>query len=236
MAYTEANTTIGTLGDVLDFMAPQAGGSVPDSDSTEFAEWVMWVQNKYEEYARRGFWRRTFTREVITLTEGDEVYVLPDRFFKPNGLYMCIVDEVDWNEAGNSDKQTIFIEMIGDPDDEDFGKWQMRFDNAVVATDTNVIIWYFAMPPIPNALADKIILPGDMIGFAALSEYFRQANQPGSQDDAKADAENRFQEYMGLEVIPAKNELLTSSEQQTNRVDRLAKARSYYTSRPGRNT
>jgi len=235
MSYTSASTTIQTLQDVLDFMAPQAGGSVPDSDSTEYAEWVMWIQNKYEEYARRGFWRRTLTREVITLTEGDETHVLPDRFFKPNGLYMCIVDEVDWNEAGNSDEQTIFIEMIGDTEDEDFGKWQMRFNNAVEETDATVVLWYFAMPPIPNAADDKLILPGDMIGFAALAEYFRQANQAGSQDDAKADAENRFLEYISLEVIPPKNELLTNSEQQTNRVDRLAVARSYYTNRPGRN-
>ena len=215
-------------------MAPQAGGSVPDTDSDEYAEWVMWIQNKYEEYARRGFWRRTLTREVITLTAEATTHVLPDRFFKPNGLYMCIVDEVDWNEVGNSDEQTIFVEMIGDPDDEDFGKWQMRFDNAVVTTDATVIIWYFAMPPIPNLSTEKLILPGDMIGFAALSEYFRQANQTGSQDDARDEAENRFAEYMALEVIPDKSELLTSKESQAQRTDRLGIARSYYTTRPRR--
>lgn len=236
MAYTNAQTTIQTLGDVLDFMAPHAGGSVPDEDSTEYLEWVMWIKNKYEEYARRGFWRRTLTREVITLTEGDETHVLPDRFFKPNGLYMCIVNEVDWNEPINSDDQTIFIEMINDPEDANFGKWQMRFKNAVEETDATVVIWYFSMPPIPGALTDKLILPGDMIGFAALGEYFRQANQPGSQDDAKADAENRFAEYMALEVIPAKNELLTNSEQQTNKVDRLVAARNQYRNRPNRNS
>ena len=235
MAYTSASTTIQTLQDVLDFMAPQAGGSVPDSDSTEYAEWVMWIQNKYEEYARRGFWRRTLTREVITLTEGDETHVLPDRFFKPNGLYMCIVDSVDWNEPGNSDDQTIFIEMIGDPDDENFGKWQMRFDNAVVETDATVIMWYFANPPVPNALTDYMLLPGDMIGFAALAEYYRQANQEGSQDKAEEDAENRFQEYLALEVIPDKSELLTNKEDQVTRVDRLLKAKAYYTNRVGRN-
>lgn len=241
MAYTESQTTIQTLGDVLDFMAPHAGGSVPDSDSTEYAEWVMWIKNKYEEYARRGFWRRLLTRETITLTEDDETVVLPDRFFKPNGLYMLIVTnsetgkDVDWNEYGNSDNQTIFVEMIGDPDSANFGKWQMRFDNAVEET-TTAVIWYFAMPPIPGAEEDKLILPGDMIGFAALSEYFRQANQPGSQDDAKNDAEARFAEYMSLEVLPAKNELLSNRENQVGRVDRLAIAKNYYRSRTNRNS
>lgn len=240
ISYTEAQTTIQTLGDILDFMAPHAGGSVPDEDSTEYDEWVMWIKNKYEEYARRGFWRRLLTREEITLTEGDTTKVLPDRFHKPNGLYMLIVTNddgvgVDWNETPNSDNQTIFIEMISDPDSANFGKWQMRFENEIEET-TTAIIWYFAMPPIPGATTDKIILPGDMIGFAALSEYFRQANQPGSQDDAKADAENRFTEYMALEVIPDKSELLTNSEQQTNRVDRLVVARNYYRNRPSRNS
>lgn len=240
MAYTEASTTIQTLDDILSFMAPQAGGSVPDSDSTEYSEWVMWIQNKYEEYARRGFWRRTLTRDTLSLTAGDETAILPARFFKPNGLYMFIVEDsdsgasVDWNETPNSINQTTFVEMINDPDDENFGRWQVRFGTAV-EEDTTAIIWYFAMPPIPNAGTDKIILPGDMIGFAALSEYFRQANQPGSQDDARSDAENRFAEYMALEVIPDKSELLTNSEQQVNRVDRLVVARSYYQHRSGRN-
>jgi hypothetical protein len=143
--------------------------------------------------------------------------------------------DVDWNEFGNSDEQTIFVEMIGDPDDADFGKWQMRFDNAVEET-TSAILWYFAMPPIPGATEDKLILPGDMIGFAALSEYFRQANQPGSQDDTKADAENRFAEYMALEVLPAKNELLSNRENQVTRVDRLVVARGYYRNRQNRNS
>lgn len=240
MAYTEASTTIQTLGDILSFMAPHAGGSVPDEDSTEYDDWVMWIKNKYEEYARRGFWRRTLTRDTLTLSEDDETALLPARFFKPNGLYMLIVTDsnsgaaVDWNENPNSDNQTTFIEMINDPTDDNFGRWQVRFGTAV-AEDTTAVIWYFAMPPIPGTSTDKIILPGDMIGFAALSEYFRQANQPGSQDDAKADAENRFAEYMALEVIPDKSELLTNAEQPVNRKDRLVTARSYYQHRSGRN-
>jgi len=240
MSYIEVATTIQTLGDVLDFMAPHAGGAVPDSGSTEYEEWVAWIQNKQEEYARRAFWRRCLTREEITLTLDDETVVLPDRFYKPNGLYMLIVTnsstdkDIDWNEYGNSDGQTIFIEMINDPDSSDFSKWQMRFDNAVEET-TTAVIWYFSQPPVPNALTDKLLLPGDMIGFAALAEYYRQANQEGSQDKAEADAENRFQEYLGLEVLPAKNDLLTNSENPVTRIDRLQTARNYYASRPGRN-
>lgn len=234
MALTSVQTTIQTLGDVLSFMAPFAGGSVPDTDSTEYNEWVAWIQNKQEEYSRRAFWRRCLTREVITLTEGDTTQVLPDRFYKPNGLYMLIVDEIDWNEAGNSAGQTVFVEMVNDPDSSDYGKWQMRFDNEIEETDATVIIWYFSQPAVPNASGDNLLLPGDMIGFAALAEYYRQANQEGSQDKAEADAENRFLEYLSLEVIPDKSELLVNSESQPSRVDRLLKAKNYYISRPGR--
>lgn len=241
MAHTSVNTTISTLGDVMDFMAPFAGGTVPSESDDEYAQWISWIQNKQEEYARRAFWRRCLTRETIELTLDDETVVLPDRFYKPNGLFMLIVTDdsdstktVDWNEAGNSDGQTIFVEMINDPDSSDFGLWQMRFDDAVEYTNT-AVIWYFSQPPVPNALTDKILLPGDMIGFAALAEYYRQANQEGSQDKAEQDAENRFQEYLALEVIPDKSELLTNSENQVTRVDRLLKAKAYYTSRPNRN-
>jgi len=241
LAHTSVNTTISTLGDVMDFIAPFAGGTVPAETDDEYAVWISWIQNKQEEYARRAFWRRCLTRETIELTLDDETVVLPDRFYKPNGLFMLIVTDdfdstktVDWNEAGNSDGQTIFVEMINDPDSSDFGLWQMRFDDAVEYTNT-AVIWYFSQPPVPNALTDKILLPGDMIGFAALAEYYRQANQEGSQDKAEQDAENRFQEYLALEVIPDKSELLTNSENQVTRVDRLLKAKAYYTSRPNRN-
>ena len=225
----------------MDFMAPFAGGTVPQDGDTEYDEWVAWIQNKQEEYARRAFWRRCLTREEITLTDGDETVVLPDRFSRPNGLYMLIVTDstdstksVDWNENGNSDGQSIFIEMVNDIDSSDFGKWRMRFDNEIEET-TTAVIWYFSQPPVPNALTDKILLPGDMIGYAALAEYYRQANQEGSQDKAEDDAENRFNEYLALEVIPDKSELLTNSENQAIRVDRLGKARGYYASRVGRN-
>lgn len=240
MAYTEKQTTVQTLGEVLNFMKPFAGGSVPAEGSTDYNEWVAWIQNKQEEYARRASWRRCLTRETLSISDGDETVVLPDRFHRPNGLYMFIVDNdqgvgVDWNEYGNSAGQTIFIEMINDPNDANFGKWQARFGNEV-EEDATAIIWYFSQPPVPNASTDKLLLPGDMIGFAALAEYFRKANQEGSQDKAEEDAENRFQEYLSLEVIPDKSDLLVNSEQQVNRVDRLATARNYYSSRVGRNS
>ena len=235
MALTEVQSIVRTLGDVLDFMSPFAGGTVPATDSTEWNEWVMWIQTKQEEYSRRAFWRRCLTLDTLSLTDGDTTEVLPDRFHKPNGLYMFIVDEVDWNDNPNSDDQTLFIEMINDITDSDFGKWRVRFDDEI-EEDATATIWYFSIPPKPNAIDDVLLLPGDMIGFAALAEYYRQANQEGSQDKAEEDAENRFQEYLGLEVIPDKSDLLTNSESPVTRIDRLATAKAYYSSRPGRNT
>ena len=215
-------------------MAPFAGGSVPATEDQEYTDWVGWIQNKQEEYARRAFWRRCLTREEITLTEGSTT-VLPDRFNKPNALYMLIVDEVDWNEVGNSDEQSIFIEMINDNYSADFGSWQMRFENEIEDAVTTAIMWYFSNPPKPTSGSDKLLLPGDMIGYAALAEYARQANQEGSQDKFEEDAENRFQEYLSVEVIPDKSDLLTHSQEQVTRKDYLQTAKGYYTGRPGRN-
>lgn len=233
----EVQSTIQTMSEVMSAMAPFAGGSIPNEDTQEYADWQRWIAQKQEEYARRAFWRRCLTREEITLTAGYTT-VLPARFHKPNGLYMLIVtnDEgegVDWNEPDNEDEQYVFVEMINDPDDANFGRWQMRFDNEVEA-GTTAILWYFSNPPKPVATTDKLLLPGDMVAYGALQEYYRTTGSEGSEDKAEEMAENRFSEYIGLEVIPDKKELLRHTEKPT-RVDRLAKAKGYYRNRPDRN-
>lgn len=232
--FENVNTSIATLGDVLSFMAPFAGGAVPSEGDDEYANWVLWVQNAQEEFAKRGFWRRCLAREEVTLDDGYTT-VLPNRFHKPNGLYMCIVDGVDWMDPNNSDEQNIFIEMVNDPESDDFVKWQMRFLNELTE-ETDAILWYFANPPKPTDTADKLLLPGDMVGFGALINFARGANQEGSEDRFEDLAENRFQEYLSLEVIPAKNELLkfSDSDQSANKVDYLKRARTYYQYRTGR--
>lgn len=238
MAFSTIPTIIDTLGDALEAMAPFAGGSVPADTSTEWDEWVRWIQMKQEEYAKRGFWRACLTREELALVEDDETVLLPERFHKSNGLYMFIVDDVDWNDYPNSSEQTIFVETVNDATSSDFKRWRARFGTAVTATDEDngAVVWYFSIPPTPNAVADKLLLPGDMIVYGALSEYFRQANQEGSQDDARNEAENRFQEYLGIDVIPDKSDLLTNRENPVTRKDYLTTARAYYSSRVGRNT
>ena len=213
-------------------MAPFAGGSVPVTTNKEYDHWVSWICQKQEEFARRGNWRRCLTRAEITLEAG-ETTVLPIRFFRPNGIYMLIVDGVDWMDTENEDGQSIFIEMINDPDDDNFGRWQMRFGDEI-QEDTTAILWYFSNPPKPAVPADKLLLPGDMVAYAALQEYFRTSNQQGYEDEMKSMAENRFAEYLALEGLPAKNELLTFRT-SPKRIDRLAKARSYYEVRLNRN-
>lgn len=217
-------------------MAPFAGGSVPDEGDQEYTDWKNWIAQKQEEYARRAFWRRCLTREEISLTLGFTT-LLPDRFHKPNGLYMLVVtndqdDEVDWNDAHNIDRQDIFIEMINDPDDENFGRWQMRFKNEITEA-TTAVIWYFANPPRPVDTDDILLLPGDMVAYGALQEYFRTTGAEGSEDKMEELAEGRFSEYLGLEVLPDKSELLKNSERDM-RVDRIGRARHYYRNRRGR--
>jgi len=125
--------------------------------------------------------------------------------------------------------------MINDPTDPNFGLWQMRFKDTV--TTVSATIWYFSNPPQPNTTMDILLLPGDMIGYAALAEYFRTANQEGSQDKSEQDAENRFQEYLSLEVLPSPNELMKFADvsQKITKTDYLLRAKGYYRSRSYRN-
>ena len=233
----EIQSSIRTLGEVLNAMAPFAGGSLPNSDTQEYIDWVNWVGQKQEEFARRGFWRRCLKREEISLTLGYTT-VLPDRFHKPNGLYMLIVEDsegngIDWMEQPNTAEQYVLIEMNNDLYSLDFGKWQMRFETEITVA-TTAVIWYFANPPKPTATTDILLLPGDMVAYSALQEYYRTTGSEGSEDKAEEMAENRFSEYLSMEVIPDKSNLLKHS-QNTTRVDYLANARDRYRSRTGRN-
>lgn len=215
---------LSTLADVMNFMSVYAGGSVPSENDDEYEAWRRWIRVKQEEYAKRGFWRRLLQRAEITLS--GETTLLPENFHKANGLYVLDVAGVDWMEHDNKDGMYVYIEMVNDSDDSDLGRWRMRFSSEI--EETEAVIWYFANPPVPEASTDKILLPGDMIAYGALSEYFGATNRAGSQDKAEQDAENRFISYLSLEMIPPKNELLVFSNTNGSKPNYNATARSNY--------
>jgi hypothetical protein len=218
---------INTLGQALTFMSTFAGGAVPSSTDDEYAQWVSWVGIKQEEYAVRGFWRRLLVSTEITIDPDGTP--LPDNFHKANGIYVLDVDGEDWAEPTLSPK--IFVNMEIDPESANYGKWIMHLLSEA-PENPSATMWYFAKPHIPTQTSDILILPGDMIAYGALSEYFRQTGAEGSQDDARIEAENRLQEYLSLETLPARYELLTHS---TTNINRLEIAKDYYRSRTDRN-
>lgn len=219
----------------MSFIAPNAGGAVPDINSEEYAAWRLAIQVKYEEAARRGFWRRLLVKDTLSLREGDENVVLPVQFQRANALYILAVageDLGDPDRIMTSESQTVFAQQITDPDDEDFGLWQLNFKFPIEA-DEEAILWYWATPPKPVEATDKLLLPGDMVAFGAMSEIFRSTNLEGSQDDARVEYENRLTNYLALEMIPPRNELLTFST-NPQRINRTARARAQYAHRPNR--
>lgn len=228
-----------TVESIMALMAPSAGGAIPGDDSEEKAQWLLFIQTKYEEASRRGFWRRLFKKSIIELTEGDTEAYLPVDFQRANGLYIFYVDEVDLCDPDREpDDQSIFAEVDSDIFLEDgvtpntnFGRWKVTFTEPIAATQ-EAPIWYFATPPKPVDDEDKLLLPGDMIAFGALSEVFRTSNLEGSQDDARTEYENRLSTYLAMEMIPPRNEILTFVTNPRG-ADRLAVARNRYTSPRG---
>lgn len=229
---TDVSQILLTAGDVMSFIAPYSGGSVPSEGSSEYNARLSWIGVKQEEYARRGFWRRCLRRETLSITADAETTTLPVSFHKVNGLYIMLVGDVDWMEDTNEDEQVLTIEMDNDPTSDTFTRWQVRYGTPVTET-TSSTIWYYGNPPKPTTTADKLLLPGDMIAYGVLSEYYRSINADGSQDDARIEAENRFTSYMAQEVIPPKNEILRMAT-ATRKTDFLVKARSQYAIRPNR--
>lgn len=220
-------SSILTVSDVMNIMAPHAGGTVPDNGSEEYANWLRFIQMKYEEASRRASWRRLLQKSTISLTAGDTEALLPVDFPRANALFILYVDEVDLCDPDREvDDQDIFVQMITDPTDENFARWKVTFDEEVETTQT-APIWYFCTPPKPTAADDKLLLPGDMIAFGALSEVFRSTNLEGSQDDARNEFENRLTTYLSVEMVPGRNEVLRfiTNPRGTNR---SAVARSRY--------
>jgi hypothetical protein len=230
----EAPQVLATLSDIMNFIAPNAGGTVPTVNSDEYNTWRKAIQVKYEEASRRGFWRRLLTKELIAVEEDDETILLPIRFQRANSLYILAVDGVDLADPDRvPDDQSIFIQQINDPDDENFGRWQINLETPI-SEDQDAVLWYFATPPIPTDPTDKVLLPGDMIAFGAMAEIFRTTNLEGSQDDARIEYENRLTNYLALEMIPSRDELL-KFDTNPRRVDRTLLARQQYLTRPSRN-
>lgn len=238
MALTDKTQFIGTVGDIMSYMATFAGGIIPETDDEEYAQWLLYIQVKYEEASKRGFWRRLLTKEDLELTADDTEVYLPVRFQRTNSLYVLLIEDVNGKGVDladpdrTPDNQQIYIEMENDPENAKFGQWKITFKEPIDTTQT-ALLWYFATPPKPEAAADKVLLPGDMIAYGALMEHFRASNLVGSMDDAETAYENRINGYLAMEMIPGRHELLKFVTNPAG-VDRLVKARSRYAVRTDR--
>jgi hypothetical protein len=235
MANTLVPQFFGTVNDIMNIIAPNKGGTIPASDSEEYAQWFTAIKMKYEEASRRGFWRRLLKKDdTQSLRAGDESIIMPDDFQRANSLYIFAVNGIDLADPDRTpDDQSVFAQMITDPEDEDFGKWQLNFQTPIETDTSDVMLWYFATPPMPSAGIDTVLLPGDMIAFGAMTEIFRASNLQGSQDDARLEYENRLQNYLALEMIPPRNEIL-KFETNPRHTDRTVNARAQYSQRQDR--
>lgn len=217
----------------MQFMAPNAGGAIPAIGSDDYKLWLQSIQVKYEEAARRGFWRRLLTKDTLSLGVGDTEVTLPDRFQRANALYILAVGDEDLGDPDRQPmNQTAVVQAINDPEDEEFGLWKVIFKNPLEVAE-DAVIWYWATPPKPVDAGDKLLLPGDMVAFGALSEVFRATNLAGSQDDARIEYENRLNTYLTMEMIPPRNELVSFTT-NPRKIDRLVLARRQYAIRPNR--
>lgn len=194
---------ISTLEEALSWMSRYAGGSVPQSSDTQYAEWVSWIGEGQEDAAERGFWSRLLTKVDLDISTDDEFVTLPEDFHKRNGIYVLNVNNVDWNEANNKDGQRLFVNK------NDSGEWVVYFKGFIPTEDVTAELWYFRHPGKPAESDDVLALDGKMCGYYALIEYFRQAGELGSLDDARNEYNNRFEESLGLEMLPSPQELLS---------------------------
>ena len=202
-ALSQRNVLLTVL-DIMTWMSSYAGGSIPAVGDADYNFWVKWIQLGQQDAANRAFWRRLLKPVNITIAASTEVITtLPTNFHKVNGIHALFVDGIDWNAKNNTDEMKLFPQLNATT-----GIWELRLITDTLPTSEKTgKLWYFFNPPIPVAETDPVFLDGEMIGFYALKEYFRKARQPGSQDDARNEYENRLLELLSLEVLPTPQEL-----------------------------
>lgn len=195
--------TLSTLGSVLSFLSRYAGGTIPPTEETNYAEWVSWINEGQEDAAERGFWGRLLTPYELDISAGEEEVILPDDFHKRNGIFVLNVNGIDWNANNNSDGQKLFVYKNTD------SEWILRFNGFTPTEDITAMLWYFRHPGVLEEETENLTLDGKMVGYYALTEYYRQAGEEGSLDDARDEYNNRFEELLGLEMLPSTQELLS---------------------------
>jgi len=192
-----------TVENVMEFIASYAGGIVPPTNDDEHTQWILWIALGQQDAANRGFWRRLLTSVDLEIKENEATADLPDNFHKINGIYSLTVDEINWAQPNNTAGVKLFVEI-----DPDTAAWRVRF-YPTPTSDYTGLLWYYFNPPKPVSKNDILYLDGEMIGFYALTEYFRKLKQMGSQDDARIEYQNRFNELLNLEMIPSPQELVS---------------------------
>lgn len=220
---TNTRSYITTLGECMQAMSPFAGGAVPASNSADYANWIRWIQGAQEDCAKRAFWSRLLARTTVTWDAGDENFDLPANFHKRNGIYVFNVGTEDWNQPDNASGQRLMVTV-----DSTTGAWKGWFTGFIPTSAGSATMWYFFNPPKPEGETDPLFLDGDMILFGALKEHFRKARQPGSQDDARIEYENRLKENLNLDNLPSPQELCSWSKPSQFHVN---ERRFYYTNR-----
>lgn len=213
--------TLDTLIKVMTWMSRYAGGAVPTSGDDSYLQWIGWINETQEDAAERGFWSRLLTKATLTITATDTA-TLPTNFHKRNGIYCLFVDDVDWNEANNSAGQKLFVNK------NTAGQWIVTFTGFTPTEATTGTLWYFRHPGVLSNESDVLMLDGKMCGFGAITEYFRQAGELGSLDDARAEYNNRFEESLALEMLPSPQEL-TAWKPYYQHVNQNSNEHTYYT-------
>lgn len=203
---------IATLGDVLEAMAPAAGGSVPPLTDPEYSNWVSWVNQGQEDAANRGFWSRLLTKGTLSVVNGENTALLPSNFHKRNGIFILNANEVDWSDPANEDTQKLFVHL-----NPTSALWEVVFTGFTPTVDLTADLWYFFLPPKLVNESDKLFLDGKMILYYALAEYYRVSGELGSLDDTRNEYNNRFSEGLNIDQLPAKNELVSWSSIYANR-------------------
>jgi hypothetical protein len=228
MTAINSRSAITTVQGVLEYVSSFVGGAIPQVGTDEYNELIRWIQLGQQDMAHRGFWRRLLTKADLSIVEDAETTTLPTNFYKVNGIFALIVDEVDWNEPANEDEVRIFVEVHPTT-----GAWRIRWlPDGAIKTATGDL-WYFFNPPVIQAAADNIILDGEAMGFYVLKEYYRKLKQFGSLDDARIEYENRVNNLLSAEMLPSKQEM-TNFRSYGSQQGISSRGRAIYTGRGSR--
>lgn len=204
--------------------------SPPATTDSLYKTRTRWFNLGQDDQARRWFLKSLLKSDTFPIVAGTASYLMPTDFDKPNGL---LVFSSTNGGVIYTDPYARSNSVLSITRDFTTGRYRVTFTPTPGTNDT-ASFWYFAAPPKMVNASDVCLVDGDALIYYALTKYFFTNRQYLPMNEARTEYENRMNEVLANQEIPAPGSLLSMRNVATlNHVG--TKERAFYSGNSRRN-